>query len=164
MGDEREAMATGSISAKNDLSHRKSEKTLNCQYNNVPGLEGIFRDVGVGVSMKCAIKPELDYASDSDVELTSSEATVTTTNTTHSIIANTKIEQTNYVSNAPPPEINIPYNFDWVFRNLRKPSYIWYFFSQIVIFAVGLFSKVMLGKWQNMLIIVNGWMEILYIL
>lgn len=42
--------------------------------------------------------------------------------------------------------VHIPYNIDWVFERLKNPNGLWYICSQIAIFAVGLFSKIVLGK------------------
>ncbi|KAH8292571.1 hypothetical protein KR018_003108 [Drosophila ironensis] len=47
------------------------------------------------------------------------------------------------------PGVEIPYNVDWIFPRLRRPSLLWYFTSQIVITAVGLFSKFMLTFWNT---------------
>ncbi|EDW73982.1 uncharacterized protein Dwil_GK21686, isoform A [Drosophila willistoni] len=40
--------------------------------------------------------------------------------------------------------VEIPYDIGWIFNKLRNPSKLWYFASQFVISAVGLFSKVVL--------------------
>ncbi|XP_030376375.1 tafazzin homolog isoform X2 [Scaptodrosophila lebanonensis] len=43
-----------------------------------------------------------------------------------------------------PSSVDVPFNIDWIFPKLRQPSKLWYFISQIVITAVGLFSKFVL--------------------
>lgn len=146
VGDESDSMSAGSVSSKNDLLHRKRERRLSQQFQPVSGLEGIFRDVGVGVAIKAATKPEVEYGSDSDLELTSSATSLATTTTTTASLATPDASPANRPADPLPPEVSVSYDFDWVFRGLRKPSLIWYFFSQVVIFAVGLFSKFILGK------------------
>lgn len=54
-------------------------------------------------------------------------------------------------SPAPTPPVNIPYKIDWVFERLKNPTGFWYICSQIAIFAVGLFSKFVLGKINNVI-------------
>uniref|UniRef100_A0A1A9WQN1 Tafazzin family protein n=1 Tax=Glossina brevipalpis TaxID=37001 RepID=A0A1A9WQN1_9MUSC len=44
----------------------------------------------------------------------------------------------------PPIPIHIPYDIHWIFPRLLRPSGLWYIVSQITIFAVGLFSKIVL--------------------
>lgn len=44
------------------------------------------------------------------------------------------------------PPTHIPYDIDWIFPRMLRPSGFWYVVSQITIFAVGLFSKIVLGK------------------
>uniref|UniRef100_A0A1B0BEA5 Tafazzin family protein n=1 Tax=Glossina palpalis gambiensis TaxID=67801 RepID=A0A1B0BEA5_9MUSC len=43
------------------------------------------------------------------------------------------------------PPTHIPYDIDWIFPRMLRPSGFWYVVSQITIFAVGLFSKIVLG-------------------
>ncbi|XP_075170061.1 tafazzin, phospholipid-lysophospholipid transacylase isoform X3 [Haematobia irritans] len=45
----------------------------------------------------------------------------------------------------PPPPVHIPYKIDWIFERLKSPTGFWYICSQLAIFAVGLFSKFVLG-------------------
>uniref|UniRef100_A0A1I8PZN7 Tafazzin family protein n=1 Tax=Stomoxys calcitrans TaxID=35570 RepID=A0A1I8PZN7_STOCA len=47
----------------------------------------------------------------------------------------------------PPPStpVHIPYKIDWIFERLKNPTGVWYICSQLAIFAVGLFSKFVLG-------------------
>ncbi|XP_037827755.1 uncharacterized protein LOC119615842 [Lucilia sericata] len=42
--------------------------------------------------------------------------------------------------------VHIPYNIDWVFERLKNPNGLWFICSQIAIFTVGLFSKIVLGE------------------
>ncbi|KAL9915021.1 tafazzin homolog isoform X1 [Glossina fuscipes] len=42
------------------------------------------------------------------------------------------------------PPTHIPYDIDWIFPRMLRPSGFWYVVSQITIFAVGLFSKIVL--------------------
>lgn len=42
--------------------------------------------------------------------------------------------------------VHIPYNIDWVFERLKNPNGLWFICSQIAVFAVGLFSKIVLGE------------------
>lgn len=53
---------------------------------------------------------------------------------------------TSAAANTTQSQVHIPYNIDWVFEGLRKPSKLWYICSQLAILAVGLFSKFVLGK------------------
>ena len=55
----------------------------------------------------------------------------------------TAAEATNSCTTTP---VHIPYNIDWIFERLKNPNTFWYFCSQIAIFTVGLFSKIVLGK------------------
>ena len=55
----------------------------------------------------------------------------------------TAAEATNSCTTTP---VHIPYNIDWIFKRLKNPNTFWYFCSQIAIFTVGLFSKIVLGK------------------
>lgn len=43
------------------------------------------------------------------------------------------------------------YNIDWVIPSLRNPSKLWYFASTITVAAVGLFTKIFIGKFMNFL-------------
>lgn len=52
----------------------------------------------------------------------------------------------NTATTPPPPPVHIPYKLDWIFEKLKNPSGLWYICSQLAIFAVGLFSKFVLGK------------------
>lgn len=38
------------------------------------------------------------------------------------------------------------YDIDWIFPSLKNPSGLWYFASTIAVAAVGLFSRIVLGK------------------
>ncbi|XP_017027481.1 tafazzin isoform X1 [Drosophila kikkawai] len=42
------------------------------------------------------------------------------------------------------PSVAIPFNIDWIFPRLRNPSSFWYWASQFVVAAVGIFSKIVL--------------------
>lgn len=38
------------------------------------------------------------------------------------------------------------YNIDWIFPKLQRPSRLWHFASTMTVAAVGLFSKIIIGK------------------
>ncbi|XP_067632272.1 tafazzin isoform X11 [Eurosta solidaginis] len=45
-----------------------------------------------------------------------------------------------------PQQLAMSYNIDWIFQRMRFPNTAWYIVSQIVITAVGLLAKFVLGK------------------
>lgn len=62
---------------------------------------------------------------------------------------NMPVAPTSSTTKATANPVHIPYNIDWVFARLKNPNGLWYICSQIAIFAVGLFSKIVLGKFPT---------------
>jgi len=52
-------------------------------------------------------------------------------------------------SNMSTSSMDIPYDISWIFPRLRSPSTLWYIASQFVVTLVGIFSKILLGKYSK---------------